>query len=47
VNRRRNSIKSVAAITNTMKLVAQAKLNTAKLRAEKSTPFFRSAGSIG
>jgi hypothetical protein len=27
-----------------MKLVAQAKLNNAKLRAERTTPFFREAG---
>lgn len=37
VERRVTSVKAVAKITNTMKLVAQAKLNSARNRAAKTT----------
>jgi len=46
LERRRISVKAVAKITNTMKLVAQAKLNGAKARSEKTSPFFTTINNI-
>jgi len=46
LERRRNGVRAVAKITNTMKLVAQARMSNAKLRAERTTPFFTSTDKL-
>jgi F-type H+-transporting ATPase subunit gamma len=46
LERRVTSVKAVAKITNTMKLVAQAKLNSARNRAAKTTFFFSSLNKL-
>jgi F-type H+-transporting ATPase subunit gamma len=46
LERRVTSVKAVAKITNTMKLVAQAKLNSARNRAERTTYFFNTLNKL-